>query len=186
MLILCIERLSSSFLQFVYSSSNILVVKTIRVAWSFFNSAWLIRRSCTNPFIFSVEWSFQTLSKACMSSNPTAITIPDIEDNRTCKNWSREVKINLKCIIVINTYFQFHARLFSSHLANIPDFEGLFEINMNELKIYLNICDKLILVAISNWQFNKIQICAFKLFAYRILNTPNFLPCKCLFNLRTK
>lgn len=49
----------------------------------------------------------------------------------------------------------------SSHLANIPDFEGFLEINMNELKIYLNICDKLIHVAISNWQFNKIQICAF-------------------------
>lgn len=39
----------------------------------------------------------------------------------------------------------------SSYLVNIFDFEGLFEINMNELKIYLNICDKLIYVVILNW-----------------------------------
>lgn len=39
----------------------------------------------------------------------------------------------------------------SSYLVNIFDFEGFFEINMNELKIYLNICDKLIFVVILNW-----------------------------------
>lgn len=40
-----------------------------------------------------------------MLLNLIVIMIFDIEDNYICKNWLREVKINFKCIIVINMYF---------------------------------------------------------------------------------
>lgn len=40
-----------------------------------------------------------------MLLNLIVIMIFDIEDNCIYKNWLREVKINFKCIIVINMYF---------------------------------------------------------------------------------
>lgn len=57
----------------------------------------------------------------------------------------------LSVLLLLICIFNFMLGCLSSYLVNIFDFEGLFEINMNELKIYLNICDKLIYVVILNW-----------------------------------
>lgn len=57
----------------------------------------------------------------------------------------------LSVLLLLICIFNFMLGCLSSYLVNILDFEGFFEINMNELKIYLNICDKLIYMVILNW-----------------------------------